>query len=77
MNDFLPATKNNVSQTALEKGWQGLGQRTRDIFTRIVDLYLEIGSPVGSKAVSETMETALSPASLRAIMAELERAGLL
>ena len=81
MNDFLTALKNNASQTtpqaALQKGWQNLGERTRNIFTQIVDIYLEIGSPVGSKAVSETMDTALSPASIRAIMAELERAGLL
>ena len=73
MNDFLPGIKNKPAQSS----WQSLGQRTRNIFTRIVDLYLETGSPVGSKAVSQTIETALSPASIRAIMSELERAGLL
>jgi heat-inducible transcriptional repressor len=73
MNDFLSRKKDNSSQ----RGWKSLSQRTRDIFTRIVDLYLETGSPVGSKAVSQTIETALSPASIRSIMVELERAGLL
>ncbi|MGC6484723.1 MAG: heat-inducible transcriptional repressor HrcA [Candidatus Puniceispirillales bacterium] len=73
MNDFLSRQKNNPSPS----GWQSLGQRTQDIFTRIVDLYLDTGSPVGSKAVSQTIDAALSPASIRSIMAELERAGLL
>ena len=73
MNDFMSGSNNKGSKN----GWQSLGQRTRNIFTRIVDLYLETGSPVGSKAVSQTMDVALSPASIRAIMGELERAGLL
>lgn len=54
-----------------------LDQRTRHIFTRIVDLYLETGSPVGSKSIAAGMDNALSPASIRAIMAELEHIGLL
>ena len=57
--------------------WKSLNDRTRAIFTRIVDLYLETGSPVGSKSVADEIGGALSPASIRSIMAKLERDGLL
>ncbi|HAL84784.1 MAG TPA: heat-inducible transcriptional repressor HrcA, partial [Rhodobiaceae bacterium] len=54
-----------------------LNARARLIFRQIVEGYLETGAPVGSRLLSEVLEPQLSPASIRATMAELERSGLL
>ena len=54
-----------------------LNDRSRDIFRRIVDAYMETGEPVGSRTVSKLLENALSPASIRNVMADLEDMGLL
>ncbi|MEN3971613.1 heat-inducible transcriptional repressor HrcA [Sphingomicrobium sp. XHP0235] len=52
-----------------------LTDRMRAIFGEVVTAYLEQGAPVGSKAL--TGRVALSPASIRGVMAELEARGLL
>jgi heat-inducible transcriptional repressor len=58
-------------------GLAALDDRSRDIFRRIVDSYLETGTPVGSRNVSRILSTALSPASVRNVMADLEEMGLI
>ena len=52
-----------------------LSDRMRAIFGLVVDAYLERGLPVGSKALSGSVN--LSPASIRGVMQELEERGLL
>jgi heat-inducible transcriptional repressor len=54
-----------------------LNDRSREIFGRIVDAYMQTGEPVGSRTVSKMLENALSPASIRNVMADLEDMGLL
>jgi heat-inducible transcriptional repressor len=54
-----------------------LDNRSREIFRRIVQTYLETGEPVGSRNVSRILATALSPASVRNVMADLEEMGLI
>lgn len=54
-----------------------LNQRSREIFRRIVESYLETGEPVGSRSLSRLIPIALSPASVRNVMADLESAGLI
>ncbi len=54
-----------------------LNDRSRDIFRHIVDAYMETGEPVGSRTVSRLLDMALSPATIRNVMADLEDAGLL
>ena len=54
-----------------------LDQRNREIFREVVESFLETGSPVGSRTLSRRLKGALSPASIRNIMADLEEAGLL
>jgi len=54
-----------------------LDARSREIFKRIVESYLETGAPVGSRNVSKILTTALSPASVRNVMADLEAMGLI
>ncbi|MGJ8558768.1 MAG: heat-inducible transcriptional repressor HrcA [Litorimonas sp.] len=53
-----------------------LDARARDIFGAVVSAYLDTGLPVGSKALALS-GTALSPASIRSVMADLTRMGLL
>lgn len=53
-----------------------LDARARDIFGAVVSAYLETGLPVGSKALALS-GTALSPASIRSVMADLTQMGLL
>lgn len=54
-----------------------LNDRSREIFRRIVDSYLETGEPVGSRHVSRILPVALSPASVRNVMQDLEDIGLI
>ncbi len=58
-------------------GLAALDNRSRDIFRRVVETYLDTGVPVGSRNVSRILSTALSPASVRNIMADLEDLGLI
>lgn len=58
-------------------GVAGLDQRSRDIFRRLVDTYIETGEPVGSRTISRILPSNLSPASVRNVMMDLEDAGLI
>jgi heat-inducible transcriptional repressor len=54
-----------------------LNSRSQDIFKRLVERYLETGSPVGSRDLSRLLSVGLSPASVRNVMADLEDLGLI
>ncbi|WP_040485239.1 heat-inducible transcriptional repressor HrcA [Lutibaculum baratangense] len=54
-----------------------LDQRSREIFRRIVESYLETGEPVGSRNLSRVLSSNLSPASVRNVMSDLEALGLI
>lgn len=54
-----------------------LTERGREIFRVVVEGYLESGQPVGSKTLASEGMLNLSPASIRAVLADLETAGLL
>ena len=54
-----------------------LDARSRQVFREIVENYLATGEPVGSRLLSGRRRIALSPASVRSVMAQLERFGLL
>jgi heat-inducible transcriptional repressor len=54
-----------------------LNDRSREIFRRIVESYLATGEPVGSRNLSRILPMALSPASIRNVMSDLETAGLI
>lgn len=53
-----------------------LTDRAREIFRRVVEGYLSFGQPVGSKTLAGSGLN-LSPASIRSVLADLERNGLL
>lgn len=54
-----------------------LNQRSREVFRQIVEAYVQTGEPVGSRTLSRRLTTALSPATIRNVMADLEDLGLL
>jgi heat-inducible transcriptional repressor len=58
-----------------------LTDRSRDIFRQIVDEYLTTGTPVGSRTIARRLGIdlgiALSPASIRNVMQDLEELGLI
>ena len=54
-----------------------LSERSREVFRQIVDAYVETGEPVGSRTLSRRLPAALSPATIRNVMADLEEFGLL
>ncbi|MGF1649586.1 MAG: heat-inducible transcriptional repressor HrcA [Hyphomicrobiaceae bacterium] len=53
-----------------------LNERAREILRRIVESYLSTGEPVGSRNLSRDLPIALSPASVRNVMSDLEHLGL-
>ena len=53
-----------------------LDARSREIFRRIVESYLDSGEPVGSRHLSRILPMTLSPASIRNVMQDLEELGL-
>ncbi|MBU1304319.1 MAG: heat-inducible transcriptional repressor HrcA [Alphaproteobacteria bacterium] len=54
-----------------------LNSRSQDIFRKIVERYLDTGSPVGSRDLSRMLQSGLSPASVRNVMSDLEDLGLI
>jgi heat-inducible transcriptional repressor len=54
-----------------------LNARSREVFRRIVDAYVQTGEPVGSRTIARRLDEHLSPATIRNVMADLEDAGLL
>jgi heat-inducible transcriptional repressor len=74
MNKMEPISK--ASEERLP-GIAALDQRSRAIFARLVDTYLQTGEPVGSRTISRVLPSTLSPASVRNVMADLEEAGLI
>lgn len=54
-----------------------LNDRSREVFRHIVNSYLELGLPVGSKTIADSISLGLSSASIRNTMAELEHMGML
>jgi len=51
--------------------------RTRDVFRRLVETYLETGEPVGSRTLSHDRTIDVSAATVRNVMADLTDLGLL
>lgn len=54
-----------------------LNDRSREVFRRVVESYLDSGDPVGSRSLTRTMSERLSAATIRNVMQDLEYLGLL
>jgi heat-inducible transcriptional repressor len=68
----LSASRRTASSPVIE-----LSERSREVFRQIVEAYVETGEPVGSRTLSRRLPAALSPATIRNVMADLEDGGLL
>ena len=54
-----------------------MNDRSREVFRRVVESYLDSGDPVGSRSLSRSMNEKLSAATIRNVMQDLEYLGLL
>jgi heat-inducible transcriptional repressor len=54
-----------------------LDDRRREVLRSLIQLHVETGEPVGSESLSRALDRALSPATLRGVMADLEALGYL
>lgn len=54
-----------------------LDERSREVLRLLIQHHIQTGEPVGSETLASRMNRPLSPATIRNIMAELERQGLL
>ncbi len=54
-----------------------LNDRSREVFRKLVEAYLETGDPVGSRTLTRGMDAKVSAATIRNVMQDLEYMGLL
>ncbi len=54
-----------------------MNDRSREVFRRVVEGYLESGDPVGSRTLTRTLTEKVSAATIRNVMQDLEYLGLL
>lgn len=54
-----------------------MNDRSREVFRRVVEAYLDNGQPVGSRTLTRTMTEQVSAATIRNVMQDLEEMGLL
>ena len=54
-----------------------MNERSREVFRRLVETYLDTGEPVGSRTLSRALSEGVSPATIRNVMQDLELLGLL
>jgi heat-inducible transcriptional repressor len=55
---------------------EGINERAQVLLKTLVERYISDGQPVGSKALAENTQLDLSPATIRNVVADLERLGL-
>ncbi len=56
---------------------RALDDRSRGVLKSVIQIHIATGEPVGSESVCRVLNREVSPATIRAIMAELERLGYL
>jgi heat-inducible transcriptional repressor len=73
----MPALTMAASNTTIADVAASLDDRSREVFRRIVETYLDSGDPLGSRNLSRLLPMSLSPASVRNVMSDLEHLGLI
>jgi heat-inducible transcriptional repressor len=77
----MAQTRNQTAMTSDRKidhpNIDTLNDRTREVFRRVVEGYLETGAPVGSRTLTRTLSEQVSAATVRNVMQDLEYLGLL
>ncbi len=59
------------------KLFEEMTDRSREVFRKVVETYLESGDPVGSRTLTRTLSEKVSAATIRNVMQDLEFIGLL
>ena len=59
------------------KLFEDMNTRSREVFRRVVEGYLENGEPIGSRTLTRTLTEKVSAATVRNVMQDLEYLGLL
>lgn len=68
---------NVLSDPYAGQKFSSLDDRSREIFRRVVETYLETGEPLGSRSLARQLAVSLSPATIRNVMSDLEHLGLI
>ena len=63
--------------TSASKILEEMNDRSREVFRRVVEGYLDTGVPVGSRSLTREMNEKVSAATIRNVMQDLEYLGLL
>jgi len=66
-----------ASNKQISNGFNDMDERSREVFRRIVESYLNDGEPVGSRNLARNLGQSLSPATVRNVMSDLEHLGLI
>jgi heat-inducible transcriptional repressor len=72
-----PERGDHERQMAASSILEELNERSREVFRRLVEAYLETGEPVGSRTLTRAMTEKVSAATVRNVMQDLEFMGLL
>jgi len=72
-----PAAAPAASSARAQSAVSAMDERSREVFRRIVEAYVETGEPVGSRTLSRQLPDQVSPATIRNVMADLQDLGLL
>ena len=69
--------ESTAESAAAEGNESQLGARAEQVLKGLIGLYISDGAPVGSRTLSKETDLALSPATIRNVMADLEEHGLI
>lgn len=70
-------TSQGTSMAATRSTLGDMNDRSREVFRRLVETYLETGEPVGSRTLARSVAEGVSAATIRNTMQDLEQLGLL
>jgi len=56
---------------------EDLNKRSKEVFQRVVESYLDNGEPIGSRTLSRSLSEKVRAATVRHVMQDLEHYGLL
>ncbi|MRH19873.1 heat-inducible transcriptional repressor HrcA [Rhodovulum strictum] len=74
---IAPPRRRSAELTQTQSLFDEMNDRSREVFRRVVEGYLETGDPVGSRTLTRTMTEKVSAATIRNVMQDLEFLGLL
>lgn len=72
-----PKDATPITMTTPQPILSDMNDRTREVFRRVVEGYLNSGEPVGSRTLTRTLTEKVSAATVRNVMQDLEYLGLL